>query len=229
MARLGGDEFGVVLIGREADMEATAGACADRLIAELSRPISVGGFVVEIGASIGLAVFPRDSRDADTLFRCADMALYQAKQTARGTWSTYSVSLGQAAELKAALESEVRRAVADGEIQPCFQPIVDMQPGKVVKLEMLARWQHVTYGAVRAGPLHSHHRAIRPDERVHAVDAEAGLSGCKVMAVRRLDLDQPDQQRGLRSDHAAQAARASPWSAGSRRPGWRSRSPKRRW
>ena len=65
VARLGGDEFGVVLIGREADMEATAGACADRLIAELSRPISVGGFEVEIGASVGLAVFPRDSRDAD--------------------------------------------------------------------------------------------------------------------------------------------------------------------
>ena len=148
VARLGGDEFGVVLIGREADMEATAGACADRLIAELNRPISLGGFEVEIGASVGLAVFPRDSRDADVLFRCADMALYQAKQTARGTWSPYSASLGEAAELKAALESEVRRAVADQDIQPYFQPIVDMRTGKVAKFEVLARWQHAAYGAL---------------------------------------------------------------------------------
>ena len=148
VARLGGDEFGVVLIGRVDDMEATAGACADRLIAELRRPIPVGDFEVEIGASVGLAVFPRDSRDADTLFRCADMALYEAKQTARGTWSPYSAALGRAAEFKAALESEVRRAVADGNIQPHFQPIVDMRTGKIVKFEMLARWQHPTYGAV---------------------------------------------------------------------------------
>ena len=148
VARLGGDEFGVILIGRQAEMETAAGACAERLIAELSRPISIDDFAVEIGASIGIAVFPGHSDDPHALFRYADMALYEAKVSARGTWAAYSRALGQNAEWKAALESEVRRAVAQEEIQPYFQPIVELRTGKVAKLEMLARWQHPTHGAV---------------------------------------------------------------------------------
>ena len=76
------------------------------------------------------------------------MALYEAKLTARGTWQPYSRALGQNAEWKAALELEVRRAVAEEEIQPYFQPIVDLRTGKVAKFEMLARWQHPTHGMV---------------------------------------------------------------------------------
>ena len=147
-ARLGGDEFGVVLVGQQAGMEATAGACAERLIAELSRPIAIDDFVVEIGASVGLAAYPAHSDDPHALFRYADMALYEAKLTARGTWQPYSRALGQNAEWKAALELEVRRAVAEQEIQPYFQPIVDLRTGKVAKFEMLARWQHPTHGMV---------------------------------------------------------------------------------
>lgn len=148
VARLGGDEFGVILRAAETEIAAMAGTCAETLIAELSRPIVVGDFAVEIGASIGLATFPTHSRNADTLFRYADMALYEAKHTARGSWSRYSRSLGQLAESRAVMETEVRRAVAREEIQPHFQPIVDMQTGKVVKLEMLARWPHPVRGSV---------------------------------------------------------------------------------
>ena len=147
-ARLGGDEFGVVLVCPEAGMETTAGACAERLIADLSRPISIDDFAVEIGASVGLAAYPAHSDDPHALFRYADMALYEAKLTARGTWQPYSRALGQSAEWKAALESEVRRAVAEEEIQAYFQPIVDLRSGKVAKFEMLARWQHPTHGMV---------------------------------------------------------------------------------
>jgi diguanylate cyclase (GGDEF)-like protein len=148
VARLGGDEFGVILKAPETEIATMAGVCAEALIAELSRPIVVGEFAVEIGASIGLATFPTHSRDADALFRYADMALYEAKHTARGTWSRYSRSLGQLAESKAVMETEVRRAIAREEIQPHFQPIVDMRTGKVVKLEMLARWPHPVRGSV---------------------------------------------------------------------------------
>lgn len=129
-------------------METTAGACAERLIAELSQPISIDDFAVEIGASVGLAAYPAHSDDPHALFRYADMALYEAKLTARGTWQPYSRALGQSAEWKAALESEVRRAVAEEEIQAYFQPIVDLRSGKVAKFEMLARWQHPTHGMV---------------------------------------------------------------------------------
>lgn len=148
VARLGGDEFGVILPHDGEDAEAAAGICAHKLIAWLGRPFWLGEFAVEIGASAGLAVFPRDSTDADTLFRYADMALYEAKNTARGTWRPYSVSLGQAAESRAALEADARRAAAQDEIEPFFQPIVDMRTGNAVKLEMLARWRHPVHGWV---------------------------------------------------------------------------------
>src|SRR5262249_54551633 len=141
-ARLGGDEFGVVLVGEQAGMETTAGVCAERLIAALSQPISIDDFTVDIGVSVGLAAYPAHSDDPHVLFRYADMALYEAKLTARGTWKPYSRALGRTAEWKAALESELRRAVAEQQIQPYFQPIVDLHTGEVAKFEMLARWQH---------------------------------------------------------------------------------------
>ena len=158
-------------------MEATAGACADRLIAELSRPIWVGDFDVEIGASVGLAVFPAHSRDADTLFRYADMALYEAKQTARGTWSPYSRSLGQGRRTqgRAGIGGAPRRR-RRATSSRYFQPIVDMRTGKIVKLEMLARWQHPTHGAVppdRFIPIIEQFGLIND---VHAVDAAGGAA-----------------------------------------------------
>jgi diguanylate cyclase (GGDEF)-like protein/PAS domain S-box-containing protein len=148
VARLGGDEFGVVLPHEGEDAEGSAGACAQKLIAVLSRPFWLGDSAIEIGASAGLAVFPQHSTDADTLFRYADMALYEAKNTARGTWRSYSASLGRAAESRAALEADARRAAAEDKIEPFFQPIVEMRSGNIVKLEMLARWRHPVHGWV---------------------------------------------------------------------------------
>ena len=148
VARLGGDEFGVILPRDGEDAEAAAGACAQKLIAGLGRPFWLGDFAVEIGASAGLAVFPQHSTDADILFRYADMALYEAKNTARGTWRPYSASLGRAAASRAALESDARHAAAEEKIEPFFQPIVEMRSGNVVKLEMLARWHHPVHGWV---------------------------------------------------------------------------------
>jgi diguanylate cyclase (GGDEF)-like protein/PAS domain S-box-containing protein len=148
VARLGGDEFGVILIGGETGIGPAAAICARHLIAELSRPMLIGDLSIEIGASVGFALFPEHSSDADSLFRYADMALYQAKQTARGTWSAYDRTMSRTAEIRAELETAVRDAVAREDIQPFFQPIVDMRSGRIVKLEVLARWQHPTHGAV---------------------------------------------------------------------------------
>jgi predicted signal transduction protein with EAL and GGDEF domain len=164
VARIGGDEFGVILTGPHAEIGVLSAKCADTIIAELSRAMVIGDFAVEIGASIGLANFPTHSKVADTLFRYADMALYEAKHVARGTWHRYSRSLGQIAESKAVLESEVRRAIAREEIQPYFQPIVNLATGKVAKLEMLARWLHPVRGTV-------------PPDRFIPVIEQVGLIG----------------------------------------------------
>jgi diguanylate cyclase (GGDEF)-like protein/PAS domain S-box-containing protein len=147
-ARLGGDEFGVILKGSTRDTAQQAEDCANAIIAALNEPIRIGGFAVEIGASVGIALHPHDGRDHKSLFRNADMALYAVKQSARGEFRFYSEEMGREAEAKAVLENEVRRAVASDEIAPFFQPIVDAKSGTLTALEILARWTSKKLGSV---------------------------------------------------------------------------------
>ncbi len=147
-ARLGGDEFGVI-IEADADVLALkAETCAKRIIKTLSEPISIGGFQVEIGASVGIAVYPDHGVDAKSLFRNGDMALYDVKQSGRGRFKFYSPSLGRDAEAKAVLDAATRQAVMHDEIEPYFQPIIDLKSGDIIALEVLARWNSKTLGGV---------------------------------------------------------------------------------
>ena len=140
VARLGGDEFAV--ISDTADVAARA----DRLVAVLSQQQTIYGRQVSPGGSIGVAVFPRDAQDASDLQRFADMALYRAKSGGGRAWSAFDAELRAESERRRTLETELRRAIPAGEIEPWFQPIVDAMTGRMVGVEVLARWRHPDKG-----------------------------------------------------------------------------------
>lgn len=135
VARLGGDEFALIQLG-----SANSAELDNPLLERLKKPFFIGGRTIEIGASIGVASHD-DAEDAHELLRRADMALYEAKETGRGCAVTYHPDLDRQREKIAALESELRRALQNDEIQPVFQPLASAASGDITGVEALARWR----------------------------------------------------------------------------------------
>jgi EAL domain-containing protein (putative c-di-GMP-specific phosphodiesterase class I) len=104
-----------------------------------------------VTCSIGIAVFPDDGRDAETLIRNADAAMYHAKELGRANYQFFTEQMNQAASRRLALESDLRRAVGKDELRVHYQRIVDAQSGAVTGHEALVRWQHPTRGLVPPG------------------------------------------------------------------------------
>jgi diguanylate cyclase (GGDEF)-like protein len=140
IARLGGDEFAVISGDRDVTRR------AERLIATLSQQHTIYGRTVGSGGSVGVAVFPRDAGDAIDLQRFADMALYRAKSGGGRRWHEFDAELSAESERRRTLEGELRRAIPAGEIEPWFQPIIDAMTGRMVGVEVLARWRHPEKG-----------------------------------------------------------------------------------
>jgi diguanylate cyclase (GGDEF)-like protein len=145
-ARYGGDEF--VVIARQAGDDDAKLDYGARLIDALSRPVIVGGQSFQVGASIGMACYPIHGTGEDDLLRRADLALYQAKQGGRGATRMYHGAMETDLEARHAAEVEIRNAIADGQIIPHFQPIVDVATRRIRGFEALARWQHPTRGMI---------------------------------------------------------------------------------
>jgi diguanylate cyclase (GGDEF)-like protein len=145
-ARLGGDEFVVVLNQGEAS-DAPARA-AQRLIAALSQAVALPQGEVHIGASVGVAFFPADGVDADDLIRKADVALYRAKNEARGDVRFFQQSMDEEVRERESMELDLRAAIANNQIIPYFQPLIDLSSGTLTGFEVLARWSHPVRGMV---------------------------------------------------------------------------------
>ncbi len=145
LARLGGDEFGVAICGAGKDH---ALRVADRMTAALSEPFDLDVVTVEIGASIGIALFPDDATVAETLMRQADMAMYRAKANTATGYAFFDPSIDAALRQRAALEADLRRAVGTDAIVPYYQPLVDLAHGGTFGFEVLARWNHPTRGVL---------------------------------------------------------------------------------
>lgn len=145
VARLGGDEFAVLLEG-PASREAVA-AAARRMLSELAAPIVVNGLKLAVGASVGIATCPEDGEDAAELLRRGDAAMLLAKE-ARGSFQFYNSALDQQLKAKAALESELRIAVARSDIVPNYQPVVRLKDLSLAGFEVLARWTHQQMGVI---------------------------------------------------------------------------------
>ncbi len=161
--RLGGDEFAVVV--RDAGDTAALETLAQRIIESLSLPYELDAHTLYIGASVGLAIGPRDGRTAEMLIRSADLALYRAKDAGRGVFRTYEPELHVQAEERRVLEMALRSAVEKGEMHLAYQPVVDAGTGNLRGFEALLRWTSPEFGNVSPDkfiPLAEEARLIAP-------------------------------------------------------------------
>jgi diguanylate cyclase (GGDEF)-like protein/PAS domain S-box-containing protein len=146
VSRLGGDEFQIIL--PDIEDRGKLGDMAADIIASLSQPYSVEGSRCIIGASVGVAIAPFDGLSSDDLVRNADLALYAAKGNGRGRFAFYSSDLHQAAEDRRVLEEDLRDALARGEIELGYQPVVHARSDMVTGVEALVRWNHRERGTI---------------------------------------------------------------------------------
>jgi len=149
-ARLGGDEFAIVQIAGDQPM--AADALAERLVKLLSAPYSIHGHQIVIGASIGIAHAPEgESVDPDLLLKSADLALYSAKASGRGTHRVFEPQMDARAQSRRLLELGLHKALANGEFELAYQPFVDLRTGTFTGCEALLRWRHPERGMVSPG------------------------------------------------------------------------------
>jgi len=149
-ARLGGDEF-VLLIGGQTDVGAIM-RVVDGVLADLARPYRISDATIHLTASAGVAIYPDDDGNPDTLLRHADPALYQAKQTGPNCSHFFGAHLDKEVQTRHIQRTRIHRAVQDGELRLYYQPKVNMRTGEVYGMEALLRWQHPEQGLL--GPLH---------------------------------------------------------------------------
>lgn len=161
VARIGGDEFAVLSEVHPGGMGSMGADLSREVLAQLTAPIECGGHSISVGASVGVAVFPRDGRAFQELLHKADAAMYRAKTNRSGA-ETFNAAIDDTLRRRAELESDLKAAIENGEIVPHFQPYVDLKFGHVVGHEVLARWRHKRYGDVS------------PSEFIHIAE-ESGL------------------------------------------------------
>ncbi|HKA14035.1 MAG TPA: EAL domain-containing protein [Myxococcota bacterium] len=146
VARVGGDEFLLLLNDMRGDNALSA--IAAKIQKLLSHPFQIAGREYWIGASIGIAVFPRDGEDPDMLMRHADLALYQAKAGGRGTSRFYSDSLNDSVRRRLHVEHALRRALDRGGLRIVYQPIFSSADLRIVGAEALLRWADPELGTI---------------------------------------------------------------------------------
>jgi diguanylate cyclase (GGDEF)-like protein len=149
IARLGGDEFAFLQIGRAgADQSRAAEALARRLVDLVGRTYVVDGQMLNVGASVGIALYPADGRGADDLLKHADLALYRAKADGRGTFRFFEPAMNAAVQARRSLEIDLRRALALKQFTLAFQPQISLETGAVSGFEALLRWHHPERGPI---------------------------------------------------------------------------------
>lgn len=145
VARIGGDEF-VVLASIEQPGDASM--IAAKLIECVSRPFDLLGASVEIGTSIGIALYPEDGDNQDALMHSADTALYRAKNEKRGTFRFFEIAMDEHLRAQRRLEQDLRQAVEHDQMSLHYQPLVACATGEVEGFEALLRWNHPVRGTV---------------------------------------------------------------------------------
>lgn len=175
-ARLGGDEFAVVLPSLP-DSE-SAVQLAKTVLHAVQQPILLGGRTIDVGASLGIALYPAHGEDAATLIQRADMAMYMAKRAHNGYW-LYSGQSSTEGRDRLSLHSELRRAIETGQLELYYQPKVDCGTNAVSDAEALLRWNHPRHGLIMPDqfiPLAESTGLIRP---LTAWVVKRALSQCR--------------------------------------------------
>jgi len=146
VSRLGGDEFTLILTGMSVDQD--VGRVARRILEVLSKPFLLDGQNVQMTASIGIAIYPDDGGDVDSLLRNADTAMNSAKNQGCNSFQYYSRSMNEESEKKIEIERRLRRAIANEEFTLLFQPVRETKTGEVQAAEALIRWQDPEVGLI---------------------------------------------------------------------------------
>ena len=146
IARLGGDEFMVLLPNLRNTVD--AGAVAERLMLALREPIQLASNSLVVTPSIGIAIYPQDGADAETLLRNADLAMYFAKRRSPGTFAYFDVSMNATALHRFTIEEQLRGALERNEFSLQYQPQFDVRTGAISGVEALLRWTNAELGAV---------------------------------------------------------------------------------
>jgi diguanylate cyclase (GGDEF)-like protein len=145
VARFGGDEF--VVFQQNIKSAEDAANLAQRIVEHLSERYKIDNHLVEIGASVGIAI-TSPGMSADTLLKNADMALYRAKADGRGTFCFFREEMAQTVEARRILELDLRKALANEEFELFYQPLVNLKSGRIATCEALLRWNHPVRGTV---------------------------------------------------------------------------------
>ena len=144
-SRLGGDEFAVILPALHDS--SSLQVCVDKVLYAFSHPFNIAGREVYMSASVGIALYPTDAADADTLISCADMAMYHAK-SGGGAWQYYNEDMNQRISDRVNLEMDMHQALEAGRFYLVYQPKVEAGSGRIVGAEALIRWDDPKRGAV---------------------------------------------------------------------------------
>jgi diguanylate cyclase (GGDEF)-like protein len=146
VARFGGDEF--VVFQQNVGSTEEAADLARRIVDGLSERYEIDNHLVEIGASVGIAMTSPAGISADTLLKNADMALYRAKADGRGTFCFFRDEMAQTVEARRILELDLRKALAEEQFELFYQPLVNLKSGRITTCEALLRWNHPVRGTV---------------------------------------------------------------------------------
>jgi diguanylate cyclase (GGDEF)-like protein/PAS domain S-box-containing protein len=163
VARLGGDEFTIIL--SELRQPEDAATVAEKILISVQQPVTLAGMTVESSASIGIALYPTDGADTDTLLRNADSAMYRAKESGRNQYQLCTPEMKRRATERLSLETRLRRAIQEGQLMLHYQPQVSLGSGRIVAVEALIRWNDPERGLVHPSafvPLAEESRLILP-------------------------------------------------------------------
>ena len=146
VARIQGDEFAMII--SDAKSLSNVKIEAQKILDLLSRPYNLYGHEVFITSSIGITIFPEDHQEVDGLIKNAELAMYYAKTHGRNSYKLYNPELNAQSAEYMALANSLHRAIDRQEIRVFYQPLVDLQSGKIIGAEALARWQHPDLGLI---------------------------------------------------------------------------------
>jgi diguanylate cyclase (GGDEF)-like protein len=145
-ARLGGDEFAVIQTAIEERSETIR--LVDQIHSAIRQPLECMGHLITTDASIGIALAPGDGVDLDQLLKNADLALYGAKGDGRRTYRFFEAGMDERARARRSLELDLRQAIGDGSLETYYQPVVNLEDGKISSCEALLRWRHPERGMI---------------------------------------------------------------------------------
>jgi diguanylate cyclase (GGDEF)-like protein len=146
VARLGGDEFAIIQTGTGQPVGATV--LAARLIEAIGAPFQINDHQIVVGASVGISIAPEDTESADELLKNADLALYRAKSDGRSTYRFFEPAMDALMHARRQLEIDLRDAIGTGAFELFYQPILDVETGRIVGVESLLRWNHPGRGRI---------------------------------------------------------------------------------